>query len=1202
MTSNYSPKSYFYVDQTQLSALVSSDAATDAFGPITYMPAGGVTPLSDKFRTTTIVRASVNVKVFAICKGRLLIQPMNGDTTKVNLILKPDTSVYSPLKIKYFIYRGVNKADLISSDTELAPKSSNPFQPAFLNKLWDYFNGYYAQAVPQPVFPPFAIGYDPSLTGVTLLDKVFNSKTNDYMIPNCTEGEHIGNFTGTLGLDIVLDEGDSALEGEPALFNFDLNYARKAEHWFDHTTESDPNRKKIYKDYIQQFIDAASFWGSHVNSGLVKFTDIPSGTGDAGIIYDKALLHYHTKDKVYFYIKEQEGRSYGFFYNAFVSLALEQHDGATDAYETYGWPIAIKSYTPSNGQSNVFCVLGTNIASSIIASDRRLGLDVIFPGNDTKNYPILYENYNSGAKPIKSDFKIQLHNNIPCATFAFIFGYLNQTPLLLGPPVRPQNYYDGLWPFNLAATFALPPSTSDIAYTVNFEKSRMTNLAPIANYGAIIQNRLFFDNGKNTAGTSVPRRLYLATITSNTTHDIDQNDNNKLNVDKDISGLIKNPNSLDAYIKAVYNDSDFTVYKNTFLDNAVSINGLALVNEKNFRRKAAYFHLGISDDQYHTLYQSLPGANASDKYSLYFHLEPVALPESPASKGDLLKFKLGIRYLLYSQNLTTDSIPAYSFSFPSSDIYIYTLDGYYFFSKEYSDHHQFSKEFAVSEVRFRPRQDWKGEFGFDWIRVGDTLLSGDSISPVDRSFIKNIGHYYAIDASGNSIGVKCNPGTESSGLPSGATSVKFFPEIDQFLKLRNTFCSYPKTGTPGFITAQYSMYSGAWLSIYPSANNAGALPFPKTSASNTKKCLTEAALDLKIEIANPPTRLRVKFEKQFFSVVSDRSGDTTLDNASSSVYSYLEIKDKTTTGTTPRSIRIKVHSLFESSIDRKIEVLAVENGVEKQAGVMWVMANSQAYRKEINVNFVNFATNLSFDGLKPDGTNNYYTLNGLRNDADKQILLDGLNRSLNQALIDINVFSLYPPPISNTFPAIDLTRGADPVFYNTFKNTTVAEDFVNMDFLEDKEDATYPLYFRAKVPTTLFVNSLVAFIVADEVIKSFVRFTSTQYTMETLAGIAQDIGKPCLVVFGTGTPGLTDRPPGQSFAKTPSLLTIAHEAGHSLGLHHTFENESDFTFRQYNTDLLMDYVQVAISPTFQIGFNKFQWYKIRRHDIILNSQ
>ena len=123
---SYNPNSHFYFDHSNLALPIAGNYATDAFGPVTG-------DLSNKFRTTSVVRTSTETQLFAICDGQLLIQPFAGDANKVNLILKPSAS-YAPFKIKYFVYRGVNKANILSGNN-IAPQSSNT--PDFIQRVWD---------------------------------------------------------------------------------------------------------------------------------------------------------------------------------------------------------------------------------------------------------------------------------------------------------------------------------------------------------------------------------------------------------------------------------------------------------------------------------------------------------------------------------------------------------------------------------------------------------------------------------------------------------------------------------------------------------------------------------------------------------------------------------------------------------------------------------------------------------------------------------------------------------------------------------------------------------------------------------------------------------------------------------------------------------------------------------------------------------
>lgn len=73
----YEPNSHFFVDHSLLNPSIdSNDYVTDAFGPVEGDP-------TNKYRVTSFIRASTTSKVFAICDGHILIQPYEGDSTKV---------------------------------------------------------------------------------------------------------------------------------------------------------------------------------------------------------------------------------------------------------------------------------------------------------------------------------------------------------------------------------------------------------------------------------------------------------------------------------------------------------------------------------------------------------------------------------------------------------------------------------------------------------------------------------------------------------------------------------------------------------------------------------------------------------------------------------------------------------------------------------------------------------------------------------------------------------------------------------------------------------------------------------------------------------------------------------------------------------------------------------------------------------------
>lgn len=111
-------------------------------------------------------------------------------------------------------------------------------------------------------------------------------------------------------------------------------------------------------------------------------------------------------------------------------------------------------------------------------------------------------------------------------------------------------------------------------------------------------------------------------------------------------------------------------------------------------------------------------------------------------------------------------------------------------------------------------------------------------------------------------------------------------------------------------------------------------------------------------------------------------------------------------------------------------------------------------------------------------------------------------------------------------------------------------------FFEEKENEKFRNYYRVyMLPTSLDLN-----------------------------GVAEDIGNVKTVV---------------AFQNRNDSST-AHELLHAMGLHHTFDNNSKYTFELYKTDNIMDYTHHVTNPLTntkkkRYSTNKFQWKKINPH-------
>lgn len=964
----YTPESYFFTEYSKLSDIAAENSGTDAFGPV-------VGSETTKYRVTSFVNSSDKkalVKLFAICEGSLLIQSSQ-DPEKINIILKPARS-YSPLKIKYFIYRGVNKADYFTDDALNKPDPDNADQPETLRKMWEAFIAFNGLSNITGVFFPLDYIYQLDAPVDRHIDEAFQSS-----LINCKAGEHIGNFKGKVGLDIVLDYGDYELENqEDDLFRLNLKFAQAKDFIFDTSSATNPVKQKRYKEHIHQFLDAAAFWGSHIDCGTIILNDGSKYKNTSDI--SKLLGKYQTANKIYIYIQGENNRSFNYYD---TNRKIELLSGTSETCETSSWPILIKSYSESVMPKNI--KLPIDIDGGIKNNvERHVSVNLIDPTKDMALYPMVYSPKGTklGKRGKSFTWSIPKEFNIPDYSFAlfkisngvlpdglsisankkeitgtptkdglfefeiqitysdgkldtknisinistgidvpltfktyknatdtekktcsgFIFFFCN---LIQKFPI--ENYFNHLWVPNIKSSLVINPDKTKM-YWATYDKSRNVNFEDTIGEAAIIQNKVIFDEGKTNK-----RRTFAAVIKDNSGQ---SEELRQLNIDKICSGYVGENESPEIYFLNFFNDANFSIYKGTFTDtdDGKTVDSLCLFHTESMFKKNALLLLGITEDEYRRF--TIPaGAD-----NLFFNLEEV----TTFTSENVRKFKLGLRYE-ESNGIMSDTV-----FYPSSgDIYVYSIDDLFFFSKEYSDYQEFYKEFANAKVEFRTIMDqknsdysfnpptnistsipfYKGEFGFDWLRIGD---NGEP-------------------AYGNN-GVIVNgyerPSSNDDDL--NDTEYKDYKEAYKFLKRK--YFSLPTL-------EKDDQYYIPYLNLFSKS-------YANRSTNNPKPPF-EATLRILVKLEESLNKLEFDYDKNLFTINKQILSDK---NASSPV-EKKESQDKT----------ITITCLKDFAEMKQIRVLAYPRGVNdkskaKLAGLIIVNKNNNI--QNANVVLVKIQTNV----------------------------------------------------------------------------------------------------------------------------------------------------------------------------------------------------------------------------------------------------
>ncbi|HTJ49599.1 MAG TPA: hypothetical protein VL443_09115 [Cyclobacteriaceae bacterium] len=359
---------HFFIDHTVL----SNQDQSFSFGPDTSNS-------TVKYNLTSQFAITTNAKAFACQNGLLIVQQSKINSSLVNVIIKPLNPILSSnLKVAYFIYRGVSKSSLITTDGAGIVSKNASTNNELISRIYNadstktnYVSGY--------------LGYDNNNTysDSQHIDKIFYSK--DTVKPvKVNEGEWFGDFvSGTIGFEIVL-ESDK--------LNINLELVRGGNTStgttvIDVSSLTDSFSIRTQREQILGFIDPAAFFGLHYNSGIIVSTY--SGTTKTNTslkgqnLFNTIISKYYTNNCVYVDIRSERGYSYNFYNNYSdgsnnnIQVGRAQNSLTAQNYSTNSWPILIIT----NGQS-------TSLTSNSVWLELRI---------DDNDNPLLYS-LNIGGK------------------------------------------------------------------------------------------------------------------------------------------------------------------------------------------------------------------------------------------------------------------------------------------------------------------------------------------------------------------------------------------------------------------------------------------------------------------------------------------------------------------------------------------------------------------------------------------------------------------------------------------------------------------------------------------------------------------------------------------------------------------------------------------------------------------------------------
>lgn len=301
-------KFYFFTDP----ALLSQQTPEQAYGSKSLT----------SFRVTDSHASTAAAPAIAVCDGAICLQ--SSADGSLTIILKPKQQPPLGLPpVRYFIYKGVNPASLMSATAILA-NATVPFTLR-VQSAWDS-NGTsnpFSNSAGSLGLALVANANTPGLFEDNLpIDNFFYVPNQNFQLPDVKAGECIGQFNLNFGFEIILEKlGHVALIGSTRVFENTItatSFTVPAPDNYDHFLHWHQKEASL------GFMDPCAFFGSFSENRIF----VKSGTTElkcdsAQEIYDNILLKFENKHKIYLDIRNDYGQTLNYFKDYGFDITLQ---------------------------------------------------------------------------------------------------------------------------------------------------------------------------------------------------------------------------------------------------------------------------------------------------------------------------------------------------------------------------------------------------------------------------------------------------------------------------------------------------------------------------------------------------------------------------------------------------------------------------------------------------------------------------------------------------------------------------------------------------------------------------------------------------------------------------------------------------------------------------------------------------------------
>jgi len=385
---------------------------------------GSVSPTA--FRLTsgfTGATGSDALRAYAVCRGAVLIQEVDGHPDLVNLALKPERQPnphFAPVEL--FVYRGLRKRHFLDAAGAVIGDGSADKITDLMARMWEVRNRLNADraaadgATPEPLLRG-DLGLDdlggPASDGAAPVAAVFDSHT----FATVSAGAFLGEFetAATYGFEILL--------GSPAHVHA-MADLRTLERVVTITYAAGQARFPAAEDItirrererILAFADPAAWYGLLAEDRVHAYRDGRDRRLNGEELAADALAKLGTADRIYVDIRDEHGNSLNYL-GAYAAAEAQVRWGlaggplgASGYHDGNGWPVLVLRAAQLAGGGDATLGLslslprGTHDLMSVYLAQAAL-LDT-FPDRIER-----YVNLDFAGAPWSDAFAIGLHNN-----------------------------------------------------------------------------------------------------------------------------------------------------------------------------------------------------------------------------------------------------------------------------------------------------------------------------------------------------------------------------------------------------------------------------------------------------------------------------------------------------------------------------------------------------------------------------------------------------------------------------------------------------------------------------------------------------------------------------------------------------------------------------------------------------------------------